>query len=126
MTKRILLIPLFILFLSGCNTITNDDLIGGTWIPTEGNNAIQGEYNCEKFKNGLQFISEEKAIKLDTERIYEYELRKRDSQYYLYLHDPRTSIIQQYPIDKLSKHKIEFKKGGIPDTFSCYMERSQK
>lgn len=121
MKKYIISISLLVLFLCGCNKITNEDLIGGTWYPIDGEN--NEDSNCGDFVNGIEFVNNEKAITEEPEMIYEYKISDGKSKNNLYLYIPRFSTIDLYSIDKFSKNEMILQDERYSDKGSCHLER---
>jgi len=77
--KKLCCAILLLLILCGCsNVITEDELIGGKWLVTNGyeNEGIGGDPVCPSFDKGLEFIDEEKVYVIDEEKEFIYKLRE--------------------------------------------------
>ncbi|BAD66210.1 hypothetical protein SAMN05192535_1877 [Shouchella rhizosphaerae] len=73
-----LTICMLVLILPGCN-ITENDLIGGTWVATSGyiDGEATGEPDCGQFALGMRFVDEETLYvgEPGEEEEFEYEIR---------------------------------------------------
>ncbi|AST96066.1 hypothetical protein [Shouchella clausii] len=76
---------LSLLILVGCRTITEEDLIGGTWVATSGyvDGEATGEPDCGQFALGMRFVDEKTlfAGEPGEEEAFEYEIRDEIDSY---------------------------------------------
>src|SRR5690625_4099808 len=90
MGRRLLLL-MIVIIMGGCsNVITEDQLIGGTWLVTNGyeDGEIGGAPVCPPFDKGLEFIDEEKVYVIDVEKEFVYTLRESDEGMKIEFYNP--------------------------------------
>lgn len=128
---------------SACGNITEDDLIGGTWVATSGyiDGETSGTPNCGQLNTGLQFLDEELVYVVGEKRNFEYELREGMEQMEIKFFDPELRerreekgdeevetywyLMGEYFIEKHSNNEfsLEDQWTSIQNPHHCYMER---
>src|SRR5699024_371242 len=81
MDRQVLLLMIVIIVMGGCgNVITEDQLIGGTWLLTNGyeDGEIGGDPVCPGYEEGMEFIDEENVYVIAQEKEFVYRLRESD------------------------------------------------
>jgi len=124
--KIIYILPLLLLTLLGCGTkITEEDLIGGTWVATAGyqNGEPKGDPYCLDFvMEGLEFKGEDIVYSVYHNEEYTYHLEEKEADTVIVINRKGTDY--HYFIDKINDDEI----GLIGDNHyeeeeSCYLER---
>src|SRR5690625_1056788 len=126
MGRRLLLL-LIVIMMGGCsNVITEDQLIGGTWLVTNGyeDGEIGGDPVCPSFDEGLEFIDEEKVYVIAYEKEFVYRLRESDEGMEISLFNPNGEV-DFYKITMENEDAFGLNGSGIIKTLNCYFEREK-
>src|SRR5699024_3123767 len=119
--KNLLLFLLF-LILIGCSTnVTEEDLVGGTWVGTAGyeDGEPAGESNCLYYIiDGLEFKDEDTVYSEAYEKDFEYKLADDEITFMDENHH------DSYYIDWIDDNKIGLTGGSdMQKNESCFLER---
>ena len=123
-SRRLLLL---IIVMGGCgNVITEDQLIGGTWLVTNGyeDEELGGDPVCPAFDEGLEFIDEEKVYVIAYEKEFVYRLRESDEGMELEFYNPNGEV-DFYKITMENEDAFGLNGSGIIKTLNCYFEREK-
>ncbi|MEI3614662.1 hypothetical protein [Pseudogracilibacillus sp. SO30301A] len=125
--SRQLLLFMIIIVMGGCgNVITEDQLIGGTWLVTNGyeDGEIGGDPVCPSFDEGLEFIDEEKVYVIAEEKEFVYRLRESDEGMEISFFNPNGEV-DFYTITMENEDAFGLNGSGIVKTLNCYFEREE-
>jgi len=126
MGRRLLLL-LIVIMMGGCsNVITEDQLIGGTWLVTNGyeDGEIGGDPVCPPFDEGLEFIDEEKVYVIDGEKEFVYRLRESDEGMEISFFNPNGEM-DFFKITMENEKGFGLNGSGMIKTRNCYFEREE-
>jgi len=124
---RQLLLLIIVIIMGGCNNvITEDQLIGGTWLVTNGyeDEELGGDPVCPAFDEGLEFIDEEKVYVIAYEKEFVYRLRESDEGMEISLFNPNGEV-DFYKITMENEDAFGLNGSGIIKTLNCYFEREK-
>ena len=125
--RQLLLLMIVIIVMGGCgNVITEDQLIGGTWLLTNGyeDGEIGGDPVCPPFDGGLEFIDEENVYVIDQEKEFVYRLRESDEGMELEFYNPNGEV-DFYKITMENENGFGINSTGVSKTRNCYFEREE-
>ncbi|MEI3614657.1 hypothetical protein [Pseudogracilibacillus sp. SO30301A] len=127
MGQQLLLFMIVIIGMGGCgNVITEDQLIGGTWLLTNGyeDGEIGGDPVCPPFDGGLEFIDEENVYVIDQEKEFVYRLRESDEGMEIEFYNPNGEI-DFFTITMENEDGFGINGAGMSKTRNCYFEREE-
>ncbi|MEI3614656.1 hypothetical protein [Pseudogracilibacillus sp. SO30301A] len=124
--SRQLLLFMIIIVMGGCgNVITEDQLIGGTWLVTNGyeDGEIGGDPVCPGYEEGMEFIDEEKVYVFAEEKEISYSLSESDEGMEITFFYPND--IDFYKITMENEDAFGLNGSGMSKTRNCYFEREK-
>ncbi|MEI3614658.1 hypothetical protein [Pseudogracilibacillus sp. SO30301A] len=106
--------------------ITEDQLIGGTWLLTNGyeDGEIGGDPVCPSFDEGLEFIDEENVYVIAEEKEFVYRLRESDEGMEIEFYNPNGEI-DFFTITMENENGFGLNSSGVTKTRNCYFEREK-
>ena len=113
--------------LGACDeVITEDQLIGGKWLVTNGyeDGEIGGDPLCPSYDEGLEFIDEEKVYVIDEEKEFSYRLRESDEGMELEFYNPNGEY-EFFTITMENEDAFGLNGSGITENRNCYFEREK-
>lgn len=113
--------------MGGCsNMITEDQLIGGKWLVTNGyeDGKVGGDPVCPSFDEGLEFIDEEKVYVIDEEKEFSYKLSESDEGQEIIFFNPNGEI-DFFTITLENEDAFGLNGSGMSKTRNCYFERAE-
>ena len=116
-----------IIVMGGCsNMITEDQLIGGKWLVTNGyeNGEVGGDPVCPSFDEGLEFIDEERVYVIAYEKEFVYKLRESDEGMEISFFNPNGEV-DFFKITMENENAFGINGSGIVKTLNCYFERKE-
>src|SRR5690625_4324342 len=116
-----------IFLLGGCgNVITEDQLIGGTWVVTDGyvDGEIGGDPVCPSFDEGLEFIDGEHVYVIAEEKEFVYRLRESDEGMELEFYNPNGEV-DFFTITMENEDAFGINGAGMSKTRNCNFEREK-
>ncbi len=126
--RQLLLLMIVIIVMGGCgNVITEDQLIGGTWLLINGyeDGEIGGDPVCPPFDGGLEFIDEENVYVIDQEKEFVYRLRESDEGgMRIEFYNPNGEV-DFYKITMENENGFGINSTGVSKTRNCYFEREK-
>src|SRR5690625_3127472 len=123
MGRRLLLL-LIVIMMGGCsNVITEDQLIGGTWLVTNGyeDGEIGGDPVCPSYEEGMEFIDEEKVYVIDEDKEFSYILRESDEGMKIEFYNPNGEM-DFFTITMEDEDAFGLNGSGMIKTLNCYFE----
>lgn len=126
MKKNIYLTSLLLLtFLVGCGKVTEDFLVGGTWISPisyEESKAKETDYCIQFVMEGLEFKEENGLYSIYFDKEYTYSLREKEKTTVIWL--DRGTVAYVYNVEIIDKNTIKLTgRNGDPNTEFCTLER---
>ncbi|MEI3614661.1 hypothetical protein [Pseudogracilibacillus sp. SO30301A] len=124
--RQLLLLVIVIIVMGGCgNVITEDQLIGGTWLVTNGyeDGEIGGDPVCPGYEEGMEFIDEEKVYVFAEEKEISYSLSESDEGMEITFFYPND--IDFYKITMENENGFGLNSSGVTKTRNCYFEREE-
>ncbi|MEI3614649.1 hypothetical protein [Pseudogracilibacillus sp. SO30301A] len=125
--SRQLLLFMIIIVMGGCgNVITEDQLIGGTWLVTNGyeDGEIGGDPMCPPFNEGLEFIDEENVYVIAEKEEFVYSLRESDEGMKIEFYNPNGEM-DFFKITLENENGFGLNGSGMIKTRNCYFEREE-
>ncbi len=116
-----------IIVMGGCgNVITEDQLIGGTWLLTNGyeDGEIGGDPVCPGYEEGMEFIDEENVYVIAQEKEFVYRLRESDEGMKIEFYHPN-GVIDFFKITMENENGFGLNGSGMSKTRNCYFEREE-
>jgi len=124
---RFLIFMIVIMVMGGCsNVITEDQLIGGKWLVTNGyeDGEIGGEPLCPAFDEGLEFIDKEKVYVIDEEKEFVYQLAEYDDGMEIIFYNP-SGEVDFFKITMENEDAFGLNGSGMIKRLNCYFERDK-
>ncbi|MEI3614654.1 hypothetical protein [Pseudogracilibacillus sp. SO30301A] len=124
---QLLLFMIVIIVMGGCgNVITEDQLIGGTWLLTNGyeDGEIGGDPVCPGYEEGMEFIDEENVYVIAQEKEFVYRLRESDEGMKIEFYNPNGEI-DFFKITMENENGFGLNSSGVTKTRNCYFEREE-
>lgn len=137
------IMSIFIIILGGCNKlVTEDDLIGGKWVPKSGyiDGEPSGDSLCPPYDKGVEFKNEEtvyvegKGIKFKGEetlyveknedKYFRYHLRESDDGMKIEFYNPNGET-DFFKIMIENEDNLVLLGAGISENHNCYFERKK-
>src|SRR5690625_7387355 len=118
----LLFITSLLFIFNGCSQkVTEEDLIGGRWIGTDGDvdGKAEGKRNCYPFQDGIKFKNEDTVYVETYEWDFEYRLNKKGAE--LGLFDISRSY--SYQIEKVDEDELALEGLGVSEDNTCILER---
>lgn len=125
--RQFLPLIIIIIVMGGCgNVITEDQLIGGKWLVTNGyeNGEVGGDPVCPSFDEGLEFIDEERVYVIAYEKEFVYKLRESDEGMEISFFNPNGEV-DFLKITMENENAFGINGSGIVKTLNCYFERKE-
>jgi len=125
--RQLLLLVIVAIVIGGCgNVITEDQLIGGTWVVTNGyeDGEIGGDPSCRPFDEDLEFIDEENVHVIAQEKDFVYRLRESDEGLEIEFYNPNGEV-DFFNITIENENAFGLNGAGIDKTLNCYFEREK-
>ncbi len=125
--RQVLLLMIVIIVMGGCgNVITEDQLIGGTWLLTNGyeDGEIGGDPVCPGYEEGMEFIDEENVYVIAQEKEFVYRLRESDEGMKIEFYHPN-GVIDFFKITMENENGFGLNGSGMSKTRNCYFEREE-
>ena len=125
--RQLLLFVIVTVVISACSIkITEDQLIGGTWLVTNGyeNGEIGGDPICPSFDEGMEFIDEEKVYVIAEDKEFDYRLRETDEGMEFEFYNPNGRV-DFYKITMENENAFGLNSSGVTKTRNCYFERQK-
>lgn len=122
--RKLLLLIIVIIAIGGCsNVITEDELIGGKWLVTNGyeNEGIGGDPVCPSFDKGLEFIDEEKVYVIDEKKEFGYTLSESKEGMKIIFFNPNGEI-DFFKITMETEDGFGLNGSGMSKNRNCYFE----
>src|SRR5699024_9327857 len=113
--------------LGSCSeVITEDQLIGGKWLVTNGDESgeIGGVSVCHSFDGGLEFMDDEKVYVIDEKKEFGYSLSESDEGMEISFFNQ----IGEFDFLKINMEKDDvfgLNDSGIIKTLKCYFVREK-
>ncbi|MEI3614650.1 hypothetical protein [Pseudogracilibacillus sp. SO30301A] len=127
MGRQLLLFMIVVIVMGGCgNVITEDQLIGGTWLVTNGyeDGEIGGDPVCPGYEEGMEFIDEEKVYVIAEEKEISYSLSESDEGMEIIFFYPNGEI-DFFTITMEKENGFGLNGSGVSKTRNCYFERQE-
>ena len=125
--RKILMLIIVTIVIGGCSeVITEDQLIGGKWLVTNGyeDGEVGGDPVCPSFDEGLEFIDEEKVYVIDEEKEFGYSLSESDEGMEITFFNPNGEI-DFFKISMENEDAFGLNGSGMIKTRNCYFERKK-
>ncbi len=113
--------------MSGCSkVITEDQLIGGKWVPKSGYNdgEATGVALCPPFDEGIEFKDEETVYVEDRDKDFRYRLRESDDGMEISFYNPNGEIDFLKVVIE-NEDNLVLLGAGISENHNCYFEREK-
>ena len=121
------MISIVLIILGGCNElVTEDDLIGGKWVPVSGykDGEATGEPLCPPFDKGIEFKDEETVYVESGDKDFRYHLRESDDGMEISFYNPNGELdILKIIIE--NEDNLALTGFGDSKSFNCYFEREE-
>src|SRR5699024_1717794 len=113
--------------IGGCSEmITEEQLIGGKWLVTNGyeDEEIGGDPVCPPFDEGLEFIDQENVYVIASEEEFGYRLRESDGGMELEFLNPNGEV-DYFKITLENEDAFGLNGSGMSKKRNCYFEREK-
>ncbi len=106
--------------------ITEDQLIGGKWLVTNGyeDGKVGSDPVCPPFDEGLEFIDEENVYVIAGKEEFSYRLRESDEGMKIEFYNPNGEI-DFFKISMENEDAFGLNGSGMIKTRNCYFEREK-
>ena len=124
---KFLMLIIVTIVIGGCiEVITEDQLIGGKWLVTNGyeDGEVGGDPLCPSFDKGMEFIDKENVYVIDEDKEFGYRLRESNEGTKLVLFNPNGEI-DFFKITMENEDAFGLNGSGMIKTLNCYFEREK-